>query len=196
MRPNEDLLDLLLEIQTLDNVPRMGYPLRGVAQAESVTEHSWHVIFLIWTLAPEIPEVDALRAMEMALVHDLAEVRVGDLPATAGRYFPDGAKRQAEAAAMAELLAPLPAKAQQLFADYQAGDSPEARLVKACDKLQLMLKVSLYERWGAGGLKEFWHNPANFPDGGFPVVRRLFDELRQRRGRGLAAPEPSPPADG
>jgi putative hydrolase of HD superfamily len=182
VRSNETLLDLLLELQTLDRVPRMGYPLRGIADGESVTEHSWHVLFLVWALAPRLPEVDPFRAMEVALVHDLAEVRVGDLPMTAARYFPDGAKKAAEATAMAELLAPLPERALALYAEYQAGETPEARLVKACDKLQLMLKVAVYERWGAGGLGEFWENSGNFPDGGFAPVRALFDELRARRG--------------
>lgn len=181
MRPNETLLDVLLELQTLDRVPRLGYPLRGVQEGESVTEHSWHVLFLVWALAPEIPEVNAARAMEIALVHDLAELRIGDLPRTAARYFPDGAKQTAEAQAMAELLAPLPERSRELFAEYQAGTSPEARLVKACDKLQLMLKVKVYEGWGAGGLGEFWHNPDNFPDGGYEPIRELFQELRRRR---------------
>lgn len=181
MRRNETLLDLLLEIQILDRVPRIGYPLRGVVDAESVTEHSWHVVFLAWALAPRIPEVDVGRAVEMALVHDLAELRVGDLPRTAAHYFPPGAKKAAETAAVAELLAPLPERVQEVFADYERGESAEARLVKACDKLQVMLKVSVYERWGAGGLGEFWENPDNFPDGGFPAVRELFEELRLRR---------------
>jgi len=183
MRSNETLLDLLLELQTLDRVPRMGYPLRGVVEAESVTEHSWHVLFLVWAVGPRIEDIDVRRAMEIALVHDLAEVRVGDLPMTAARYFPEGAKKAAESAAMAELLAPLPERALALYAEYQAGETPEARLVKACDKLQLMLKVAVYERWGAGGLAEFWENPENFPDGGFPALRELFAELRARRER-------------
>jgi putative hydrolase of HD superfamily len=182
MRRNETLLDLLLELQTLDRVPRMGYALRGVVEAESVSEHSWHVLFLVWAVGPRIPGVDLHRAMEIALVHDLAEVRIGDLPMTAGRYFADGAKKAAEAAAMAEILAPLPARALELYAEYEAGATPEARLVKACDKLQLMLKVAVYEGWGAGGLGEFWENPENFPDGGFPALRELFEELRARRG--------------
>jgi putative hydrolase of HD superfamily len=181
MGPNATLLDLLLELQVLDRVPRSGYVLRGVAQPESVTEHSWHVLFLVWTLGARIPGIDLPRAVEIALVHDLAELRVGDLPRTASHYFPAGAKKAAEAAAMADVLAPLPGRAQELFAEYQAGATPEARLVKACDKLQLMLKVAVYERWGEGGLAEFWDNPDNFPDGGFPPVAELFEELRARR---------------
>jgi len=181
MRRNEDLLDLLLELQILDRVPRAGYFLRGVADAESVTEHCWHVLFLVWTLGRQIDGVDTFRAIEIALVHDLAELRVGDLPRTASRYFPQGAKHRAETAAMAEILAPLPQRAQELYAEYQAAETAEARLVKACDKLQLMLKVNVYESWGSTGLREFWDNPENFPDGGFAPVRELFEALRARR---------------
>ena len=184
MRPNETFLDLALEIQLLDRIPRAGYVLRGVDHPESVTEHSWHVLFLVWALGARIPEVDTDRAVEIALVHDLAELRIGDLPRTSARYFPAGAKKAAESAAMEEILAPLPARARELYAEYQAGTTPEARLVKACDKLQLMLKVAVYERWGTGALAEFWENPDNFPDGGFEVVRELFEELRRRRDEG------------
>jgi 5'-deoxynucleotidase YfbR-like HD superfamily hydrolase len=79
------------------------------------------------------------------------------------------------------VLAPLPERARELYGEYQAGVTPEARLVKACDKLQLMLKVAVYERWGTGALAEFWDNPDNFPDGGFAAVAELFEELRARR---------------
>jgi len=184
LRSNESLLDLLLELQLLDRIPRSGYVLRGVPDPESVTEHSWHVLFMVWALGERLPGVDLARAVEIALVHDLAELRVGDLPRTAGRYFPAGAKQAAEAAAIAEVLAPLPERARRLYAEYQEGATLEARLVKACDKLQLMLKVSVYEGWGSGALAEFWANPDNFPPEGIAPVDELFAELRARRGRG------------
>ena len=187
MRRNGSLLDLFLELQILDRVPRSGYVLRGVHDPESVTEHSWHVLFLVWTLGARSAGLDVTRAMEIALVHDLAELRIGDLPRVASRYFPAGAKKAAEAAAMAEVLAPLPERALALYEEYQQGVTPEARFVKACDKLQLMIKVLVYERWGTGALAEFWDNPENFPDGGpdgFPVVKELFEALRERRRAG------------
>ena len=181
MKANRTLLDLFLEIQMLDRIPRSGYVLRGVADPESVAEHTMHVLFLVWTLGMKIEGIDVARAVEIALVHDLAELRIGDLPRTSSHYFPAGAKKAAEAAAMADVLAPLPERIRRLYDEYQEGTTPEARLVKACDKLQLMLKVAVYERWGTGALAEFWDNPDNFPDGGFPVVRELFEELRERR---------------
>jgi putative hydrolase of HD superfamily len=181
MGPNGSLIDTLLELQALDRVPRMGYQLRGVTDAESVTEHSWHVLFLVWALGRREPGLDRLRAMQIALVHDLAELRIGDLPRTAARLFPRGAKAEAEGAAIAEILAPLPVEDHALWHEYEAGASPEARFVKACDKLQLMLKVTVYERWGEGALAEFWDNPDNFPDLGFTSVRQAFTDLRARR---------------
>ncbi len=190
MRANQTLLDLFLELQLLDRIPRSGYVLRGVASPESVTEHSWHVLFLVWALGSEIPEIDLARAVEIALVHDLAELRVGDLPRTAARYFPEGAKKTAETAAIDEILGPLPDHARALYRDYLEGASPEARLVKACDKLQLMLKVAVYERWGTGALAEFWDNPDNFPDPAFPPVAALFEELLRRRRQEPGALDP------
>jgi putative hydrolase of HD superfamily len=185
MKANASLLDFLLEAQTLDRLPRSGFLMRGVGDPESVTEHTWHVMLLVWLLAPRIEGIDVHRALEIALLHDLAELRIGDLPRTSARYFPDGAKNAAESAAMADVLAPVAERALPLYAEYQQGTTAEARLVKACDKLQLMVKVTVYERWGNGSLAEFWDNPGNFPDGGFPAVRELFEELRERRSSTL-----------
>ncbi len=188
MKTNSSLLEALLELQALDRVPRSGYALRGVSEPESISEHSFHLAVLVWTLGLETPEIDRARAIELALVHDLAEVRTGDLPATAGRYLPDGAKNAAELAAARELLAPLGERALELFAEYQAKETPEARFVAACDKLQILVKAEVYEGWGAAGLGEFWSLLDDFPDGGFAAIRRLVAELRERRGSTSPSP--------
>ncbi|MFP3938798.1 MAG: HD domain-containing protein [Thermoanaerobaculia bacterium] len=195
MRRNETLLELLLELQVLDRVPRMGYVLRGVPHPESITEHSWHVAFLVWALGSRIPGVDLLRALEIALVHDLAEVRTGDLPRVAKRYFARGTQEAAEREVIDELLGPLGDRTAELMAEYRAAETAEARLVKACDKLQLMVKVAAYERWGAGWLAEFWDNPDNFPDLGFDAVRELFEELARTHGGRDGPPAPRAGAD-
>ena len=180
MSDERSLLEMLLEAQQLDRIPRMGFQLRGVPDPESVTEHSWHVAFLVWALAPEIPGLDAARAVTIALIHDLAELRIGDLPMTAASYLPRGAKKAAEARALSDLTRPLGDRARHLVAEYQRGETLEARTVKACDKLQLLLKVAAYEEVGAGGLSEFWLNPGNFPDLGIERIDRLVTELRSR----------------
>ncbi len=125
----------------------------------------------------------------MALLHDLAEARTGDLPRSAARYLPPGAKRAAEEAAFAALAAPLGGEAAALHAEYETGASREAQWVRACDRLQLMVKVLAYEGWGAAGLAEFWRNPANFPDTErFPALAPLVAALRERRDALSARP--------
>lgn len=175
---NASLLDLLLELETLDRVPRSGYFLRGISDCESIAEHSFHLALLVWLLAADEPGVDRTKAVELALFHDLAELRIGDLPRTATAYLPAAVKHEAERRAAADILAPADPRALELYAEYDRGDSTEARFVKACDKLQLMIKVTVYERWGHRGLAEFWGNPANFPRSDFPSVEILFEKLK------------------
>jgi len=177
---NPTLLDFLLEAETLDRVPRSGYLLRGVADPESVAEHSFHLALIVRLLAAREPGLDAARAVEIALVHDLAELRVGDLPRTAGGYFAEGAKHDAERRAAADILAPADAGLAAAYAEYDAGESREARFVRACDKLQLMIKVSVYQGWGQAALAEFWRHPANFPGREFGAVAEIFERLRER----------------
>lgn len=187
--PNPTLVDLLLELETLDRVPRSGYSLRGIAEPESVAEHLGHLATLVWLLSFEEPGLDGARAVEIALVHDLAELRVGDLPRTASDYFPPEVKHDAERRAAADLLAPAHPRALERYLEYDRKESREARFVGACDKLQLMLKAFVYEGWGHGGLAEFWDHPENFPSSEFASVARLFEALRSRRAAKLAARE-------
>lgn len=177
---NRSLLDLLFELQTLDRLPRSGYLLRGVSDCESVAEHTLHLALLVWLLAGEEPGIDRSHAVELALLHDLAELRIGDLPRTATAYLPRETKHTAERHAVADILAPADPRALALYEEYESGASVEAEFVRACDKLQLMLKVTVYERWGHRGLAEFWQNPANFPQSRFAAIERLFGELRSR----------------
>ncbi|MEM9556986.1 MAG: HD domain-containing protein [Acidobacteriota bacterium] len=179
MMRHDDLLELLVELQALDRVPRIGYSLRGVADPESVSEHVFHLAFLVWALGRRVEGLDLLRALELALLHDLAEVRFGDLPRTAAHYLPDGAKALAERRAMADLLAPLDG-AEELLGEYQDRESLEARFVSVCDKLQLILKARVYEEWGAASLREFRSGLDSFDDGGFEPVAALVAALKAR----------------
>lgn len=172
------ILDLLRELQALDRLPRVGYSLRGVPEPESISEHLFHVAFLVWALGRREADLDLLRALELALLHDLAEVRFGDLPRTAAHYLPPGAKRSAERRAAADLLAPLGEDAAARVVEYQEAASREARFVAVCDKLQLVLKAGVYESWGARALSEFRDGLVRFDDGGFGSVAEVVAALR------------------
>lgn len=183
---NPTLLDSLLELQALDRLPRVGFSLRGVAAPETISEHLFHLTFLVWAVARDEQGIQLGRALEIALLHDLAEVRLGDLPRTAAGYLPTGVKAAAERAILADVLAPLPGAAETL-ADYQQGGSREARLVAICDKLQLLIKAFTYRQAGHPAMDEFFAGLESFDDGGFARVGELVGELKERlRATGAA----------
>lgn len=122
---------------------------------ENVAAHSWHVADAILLLAPIFPEVDAHRALELAILHDKLELFTGDFdpvgPAGDGssaHVFDSRAgeaKTALELAALdqyvARLRAPIRALHRDLLLDAIYAHSPEARLVKAVDKLQALAFV-------------------------------------------------------
>ena len=98
--------------------------------------------------------------MKIALVHDLAEAIVGDI--APGDNVPKEEKARREAEAMAEMRRMLEgsgssngegsgevtigAEVEALFEEYEKGESPEAQLVKDCDKLEMLLQAVEYEK--------------------------------------------------
>jgi putative hydrolases of HD superfamily len=99
-------------------------------------------------LAPEFPGVDFARLVKICLVHDLGEAVGGDVPA------PEQARRLAAGVATGKgkderrdlltLLQPLPSALQaeiaELWDEYEAANTAEARLAKALDKLETIMQ--------------------------------------------------------
>ena len=133
----------LLEALALKDLPRAGWLRVGVDSPESVAAHSWGVAWLVLALCP--PELDRGRALAIAVVHDLAEARVGDITPHDG--VDAATKTRLETAALAAMTAPLAnaAELQQLWADYETGATAEGRFVKACDKLDMALQAAAYQ---------------------------------------------------
>lgn len=135
-------------------------------------------------LGPRVqPGLDLGRILAMALVHDAPEAASGDLPRPAARHLPPGAKRAMEAGLAAEFVAPLSQPARDAYAEYEAMETREARFVKACDDLQLGIRLLGYELHGAQGLGEFWTaiDPDRFTE--FAPCVALAEALLDHRGK-------------
>ena len=159
------MISVLLELQRLKRLDRAGWVLRGQSPgAESVAAHSYGVALASMLLADEVRargvEVDAERVLRLALLHDLAEVRTGDLPRTAARYYGAEARARAERAAFGDIVSELGARRSAeydaLHEEYEDRASLEARLVKAADIIDLLAQALTFERAGVRGLDEFW----------------------------------------
>jgi len=157
------MLSTLIELQRLKRLDRTGWTLRGLANGtESVAAHSFGVSVTAMLLADRCVAqgvtVDVEKLLRIALLHDWAETRVGDMPRTATLYFGSEARKHAETAAFADIVNPVDAAGSyaNLYDDYERRQSLEARLVKAADVLDLLIQVLALERAGARGLDEFW----------------------------------------
>jgi len=136
-------LRLLLEALRLKDLPRAGWLRAGAPAPESVAAHSWGVGLLVLTLAP--PELDRGRALAFALLHDLAEVRVGDITPHDG--VPPAEKRARERTAAEALLAAHPALLA-LWEAYEAQACPESRFVRQLDRVDMALQAQIYAARG------------------------------------------------
>lgn len=168
---SDDQLALLHEALALKGLPRTGWVRRGVRAPESVAAHSWGVAWLVLVLLP--PGLDRARALTYAVLHDLAEVRVGDLTPHDGVSRADKARQEAEA--IDRMLAAHPALRAQWHA-YEAQADPEARFVRQLDRLDLALQAAAYAADGTPGLTEFLDSASAVIDD--PTLRALLGRVR------------------
>jgi putative hydrolase of HD superfamily len=125
------------------------------------------------------------KVMRIALLHEVAEARIGDVPFPALAYIPEEVKEAGEKAALQAMFEKFGAfcpKYVELWEEFEKGTSLEGKLVRAADKLELMLQVFEYEKVGYRSLDKFWTNAWNhrgFDD--YPLIREIMDILIERR---------------
>jgi putative hydrolase of HD superfamily len=183
-RPVERVLDLLLEANRLKSIPRGGWAMRGVAAAESVADHSFGAALLALILADRVDEpLDRARILTMALLHDLPEARLSDIPKPALRYFPAQAKHEAELVVMTELLGEIEGSEtlRACWLEFEQRRSREALLVHDADRLELLLQATVYEQTrGNRNLGDFWQRLGE-DSFHFPASVALYRALQARR---------------
>ncbi|NBC19278.1 MAG: HD domain-containing protein [Bacteroidetes bacterium] len=134
------VLRFLQQAERLKNTMRTAFTSEG--RQESVAEHTWRLCLMAVVLAPHYPDVDETRLLKMCIIHDLGEALQGDVPAP--EQDDDEDKAAQERADLQHLLAPLSQTLQDeiidLWDEYEAAATPEARLAKALDKLETILQ--------------------------------------------------------
>ena len=179
------LLDIFIEAGNLKKLPRTGWLLRGVSNPESIADHSYRVALITLFLADELKargvEIDVERALKIAVLHDLAEARVTDIPLTA-QYYLDKGRAEKKAAMELFVKTSNPKEYFRLWREYEEGLSLEGRLVKFADKLEMLVQALEYEKAGFRDLDEFWNALESLRESEFyEHFRELVEELAKRK---------------
>lgn len=132
----------LVEADKLKSVLRRT-PLVDLSRLENSAEHSWHLVLVVMVMREYGPPgVDWMRVVEMVAVHDLVEIDAGDVSAYDVNAF--AAKALRERAAADRIFGLLPADQdrhfRELWDEFEAQATPEARFANAVDRLQPLIQ--------------------------------------------------------
>ena len=134
-------MDFLLEAGKLKFITRQTYLSDG-KRKENDGEHSWHLALMAVLLSEYSNEkIDLVKVITMVLIHDMVEIDAGDTYA----YDAVGnqSKREREVKAADRIFNILPQdqaeKFRQLWEEFEAYETPEAKFAHVCDNVQPLM---------------------------------------------------------
>ena len=185
----EAILSFIEEIGILKSLPRTGWLIHGIKNGESIADHCYRMTLLSMLLADTLVakgmKLDTEKVMRLSLLHEIAEARIGDIPFTVLTYIPEEVKEIGERKAVTSMLEKFGSIGkwyQELWEEFEQNETIEAKLVRAADKLELMIQVLEYEKLGYQSLNQFWENDWN--QRGFdisPLIQEIMELLKKKR---------------
>ena len=159
----KEIINLIQEVERLKFIPRLGWTYYGIKFPESVAEHSFLVVFLSLIvgllLLKRGENVDLKKILIMAIIHELGEARIGDIHLVAKKYLGFDNVNNAEKKVVFDLLNGLNLEElKEIYEEFMEGKSREAIIVRACDKLELLIQAKIYK------LEEFFKNDENLSE--------------------------------
>lgn len=130
-------------------------------------------------------QADPLKTIKMALIHDLGEAEIGDLVTMHGSKILSSSKTkvQQEIQALNNIFSKKNSLEYiKLFKEFEQGKSPEARLVKQLDKLEMTIQAMEYEQDHGSDLSPFVENAKIFlTDQYFKDILKKLEILRNQK---------------
>jgi len=176
----DGIASVFLEFVRLKQLYRQGWLNNGVPhkKCESVADHSMGVALLAMLLADSyFPELDSTKIIRMALLHDFGEIYAGDI--TPDENVSLAEKHTRESESIHKVLETLDTSERylELWEEFEAGQSPEAKLVKEIDRLEMGLQAHFYEQEERLDLSDFFQAVDKAVS--LPELRAVINSVRQ-----------------
>lgn len=179
-----DYTNLIMNLFSLKDLKRSGWVKKQIINPESVADHTFGVVLLATTI--ELPDgVDRNKLIKMAVMHDLAEVHVGDIIWEQGKYADKDLqqdKHSKETYFFTNMIKKFKdfEKLRDLSLDFMDLKTKTAIFLKDLDKLDMAFQALIYEqRVDPKTLNEFWENVEKHLK--FPQTKQIFENLKKRR---------------
>lgn len=168
----EALLRAYLRVLALKGLYRQGWLKRGVPEerCESVADHSFGTAVLALFLAGREPfrDADPGRTCRMALAHELGEVYAGDITPVDGISKEEKYRMERESLLRVLEGAPGAGEILALWEEFEEGASPEARLLRRLDRLEMGIQAAVYRAEGFPRMEEFLESARKAAGEGLP----------------------------
>ncbi len=173
------LITAYFEFNQLKQLYRQGWLRRGAPEerCETVAEHTFSMAVLAMVIADaHFPHLDMTKLLRMVLLHDFGEIGAGDITPADG--VAATIKHARERESVAQVLGKLSVGAAyvDLWDEYEAGVTPEARYVKQIDRLDMALQAAVYQAQGLVDASEFLASAAQALSD--PGLQAILAEIR------------------
>lgn len=136
----QNRLAFIREAEKLKDVLRSAYTSEG--RHESTAEHTWRLCLLAMVFEDQLRHLDFAKVLKICIIHDLGEAINGDISAV--EQTVDSNKSEQERSDLLTLMQPLDAALREqlllLWDEYENASSPEAKAVKAMDKIETLIQ--------------------------------------------------------
>jgi putative hydrolase of HD superfamily len=154
------LIKFFDEANQLKKIKRQGWVIDKVENPETVAEHTFRTALMCMFLGKD-KNLDMEKVMKMAIIHDLAEAKIGDI-VTYWRFkkaVPREDKIKKEKRAIQEMFSELKEYNEifNLWIEFEEGKTKEAKFVRQIEKLEMSLQALEYERGGNKNVREHYH---------------------------------------
>ncbi|MFW5932809.1 MAG: HD domain-containing protein [Candidatus Hadarchaeota archaeon] len=172
----------------MKRIPRMGWLEAGISpvEAEDVAQHTFETSSVALLLLDSVKmDLNRVKVLEMSIVHDWAEAVTGDFSREVSEQLGRDKKEEIEEKVLENILLKdlgEPDRYLELWKEYSNLKTNEAKLVRAADRISILLEATYLLSKGESSkkLKEIWETVRDELDGfcdPFPVLECLLENL-------------------